>query len=292
MILNSFLDFDSKYFLEIGNLKIAWYAICILTGIILACVLGVKEAKKFGISSNIILDGVLICVPLAIVGARLYYVFTSWDKFYISGDFVGTLLKIIGYSESEGFKLEGLAINGGIIVAILFVIIYCKVRKVNVLQIFDLLAPGLLIGQICGRWGNFFNQEAHGAATTADMLHRLLVPDFIIEGMTIDGVVYMPTFLFESILCLVAFIILLFVRRGKYIKVGTMTSCYLMFYGGIRFFIEMSRTDSLMLGGFKVAQIVSVGMFIVGLLMLMFLSRKGKFEDLYNDATNITEIKF
>ena len=216
MILNSFLDFGSKYFLEIGNLKIAWYAICILTGIILACVLGVREAKKFGISSNIILDGVLICVPLAIVGARLYYVFTSWDKFYISGDFVGTLLKIIGYSESEGFKLEGLAINGGIIVAILFVIIYCKVRKVNVFQIFDLLAPGLLIGQICGRWGNFFNQEAHGPAITASTEWITnFIPSFIMDKMYFyDGslgetALWHPTFLYESTWNLIALILIL-----------------------------------------------------------------------------------
>ena len=255
MILNSFLDFGSKYFLEIGNLKIAWYAICILTGIILACVLGVREAKKFGISSNIILDGVLICVPLAIVGARLYYVFTSWDKFYISGDFVGTLLKIIGYSESEGFKLEGLAINGGIIVAILFVIIYCKVRKVNVFQIFDLLAPGLLIGQICGRWGNFFNQEAHGPAITASTEWITnFIPSFIMDKMYFyDGslgetALWHPTFLYESTWNLIALILILVSRRkNKHQRIGDTIAFYLIWYGlGRAIIIEPLRMDPLL----------------------------------------------
>ena len=164
MILNSFLDFDSSYFLQIGNFGITWYAVCILTGVIFVAILGVRESKKFGIAPTLILDGVLICVPLAIVGARLYYVFTSWSEFYDPESVKDTILAILGYSEANGFQLAGLAINGGIFVAIAFVIIYCYKRKMNTLVIFDQLAPGLLIGQICGRWGNFFNQEAHGPA--------------------------------------------------------------------------------------------------------------------------------
>ena len=123
MIYNSFLDFNSDNFLQIGNLQVKWYAVCILTGILLASILGIREAKKFGISTNKILDGVLICVPLAILGARLYYVFTSWSSFQ-RGTFIDTLLAIIGYENGQ-FQLAGLAINGGIIVAIIFVIIYC-----------------------------------------------------------------------------------------------------------------------------------------------------------------------
>jgi phosphatidylglycerol:prolipoprotein diacylglycerol transferase len=102
----------------------------------------------------------------------------------------------------------------------------------------------------------------------------------------------MPTFLFESVLCLIAFLLLLFIRRGKYVKVGQPTALYLMAYGGIRFFIEMSRTDSLMLGGFKMAQIISVIFFIVGISMIAYTSKKSKFEDLYNDPSNVDEIRF
>ena len=102
--------------------------------------------------------------------------------------------------------------------------------------------------------------------------------------MNISGIYYEPTFLYESILCLIGFLIILIIRRFKYIKVGTITSFYLMYYGTIRFFIEKMRTDSLMLGGFKMAQIVSVIAFVIGFFLLVFNSRKGKFEDLYNSA--------
>ena len=255
MILNSFLDFDSKYILEIGNLKIAWYAACILTGIILACVLGLREAKKFGIPSNIILDGVLICVPLAIIGARLYYVFTSWSHFYVAGDLGQTFLNIIGYSETQGFRLEGLAINGGIIVAIVFVIIYCKARKVNVFQVFDLLAPGLLIGQICGRWGNFFNQEAHGPAITAQTEWITnFIPSFIMDKMEFmdaslgQTALWHPTFLYESMWNLIALVIILISRRkNKHQRIGDTIAFYLIWYGlGRALIIEPLRMDPLL----------------------------------------------
>lgn len=248
MLLNSFLDFDSKYFLELGNLKIAWYAVCILTGIIFACILGVKEAKRFGISANLILDGVLICVPLAIVGARLYFVFTSWSHFYVPGDLGTTFLNVIGFSNGS-FKLEGLAINGGIIVAIIFVIIYCKVRKINVFQIFDLLAPGLLIGQIFGRWGNFFNQEAHGPAITAEtewITH--FIPDFIMNKMHFNGATWHPTFLYESLWNLIALVVILISRRkNKHQRIGDTIAFYLIWYGlGRAIIIEPLRMDPLL----------------------------------------------
>ena len=126
MIYSSFIEVTKDSIIILGT-PIAFYALCILTGIILATILGVREAKKFGIAPGLILDGVLICVPLAIIGARLYYVFTSFDKF-IRPDIWQTFLAIIGF-DGGTFKLEGLAINGGIIVALIFVPLYCKDRK-------------------------------------------------------------------------------------------------------------------------------------------------------------------
>ena len=253
MIYNSFLDFDSDNFLQIGNLQVKWYAVCILTGIILASILGIREAKKFGISTNKILDGVLICVPLAILGARLYYVFTSWSSFQ-RGTLLDTLLAIIGYENGQ-FQLAGLAINGGIIVAIIFVIIYCKVRKINVFHVFDLLAPGLLIGQICGRWGNFFNQEAHGPAVTpsTEWITKL-VPDFIMDRMYFydsslgERALWHPTFLYEGIWNTIAFVIILVSRRkNKYHRVGDSVPFYLAWYGlGRALIIEPLRMDPLL----------------------------------------------
>ena len=264
----------------IGGVEIRWYSVLILVAVFIAYGILSSEAKRFKISKDFIFNMFFWTIIVGIIGARLYYCVFNWEMYKANPV---DILKVW-----EG----GLAIHGGILFGLITILMYCKKYKVKPLRILDCCVVPLLLAQAIGRWGNFFNQEAHGAATTAEVLERLLVPDFIIKGMTIDGVVYHPTFLYESILCLIAFIVLLFIRRGKYIKVGTMTSAYLMIYGGIRFFIEMSRTDALMLGGFKVAQIVSAVMFIVGLLMIMFLSRKGKFEDLYNDSTNITEIKF
>ena len=264
----------------IGGVDIRWYSVLILVAALAIYIILSMEAKRFKISKDFVFNMFFWTLITGIIGARLYYCAFNWDLYKNN---LVDILKVWN---------GGLAIHGGLIFGLITILLYCKKYNVKPLRMLDCCVVPLLLGQAIGRWGNFFNQEAHGAATTAEMLKRLLIPDFIIDGMTIDGVVYTPTFLFESILCLIAFIILLFVRRGKYIKVGTMTSSYLMIYGAIRFFIEMSRTDALMLGGFKVAQIVSAGMFIVGLLMMMFLSRKGKFEDLYNDNANITEVKF
>lgn len=267
MILNSFLDFSGKFFLELGSLKVTWYAFCILIGIILACVLGIREAKKFGIAPALILDGVLICVPLAIIGARLYYVFTSWSDFSTNqlGEklaFGDILLKILGFTGS-GFELAGLAINGGIIVALVFVIIYCTKRKMNTLAVFDLLAPGLLIGQICGRWGNFFNQEAHGPAITqkTEWITKF-IPDFIMNKMDFYDkdvinpetgkkgyhAVWHPTFLYESLWNLIGLTIILISRRkNKLQRIGDSICFYLIWYGlGRAIIIEPLRMDPLL----------------------------------------------
>jgi len=161
--------------------------------------------------------------------------------------------------------------------------IYCKKYKANLLKITDMTVVPLLISQAIGRWGNFFNSEAHGVVTSYEQLKNLLIPEYVINGMEIAGLYYHPTFYYESIWCLIGFIILLVLRRLKYIKTGQLTAIYLMWYSFGRFFVESLRTDSLMLGGFKVAQIISIILFITGLIMLMILSRKGKFEDLYNN---------
>lgn len=299
MIYDSFLDFDSKYFIQIGNFGIAWYAVCILTGIILAYIMGTREAKRFGISKNIILDGVLICVPLAIIGARLYYVFSSWDRFD-TGNFVDTFLKVLGFENGE-LKLEGLAINGGILVAIIFVIIYCKVRKVNVFQVFDLLAPGLLIGQICGRWGNFFNQEAHGPAISPETLEwmQYIIPSFIMDKMHFNGSTWHPTFLYESLWNIVGLtIILLSRRKNNHQRVGDSVCFYLIWYGlGRAFIIEPLRMDPLLFDKTlgldgplfnRVNVTINLGLAVIGVIWLIL--KHVKFKEPYYIQTQ-EEIK-
>ena len=254
----------------IGPLEIKWYSVLILLGVIIGISMLIKEGKRFNISKDFLFNLAFWTIIFGIIGARLYYVIFNWS------DYSNDLLSI--------FKIwnGGLAIHGGLIAGFTTIFIYCKKYNANLLKITDMAVVPLILAQAIGRWGNFFNSEAHGAVTSLLHLQELHIPNFIIEGMKIGGLYYHPTFFYESLWCLLGFIILLIVRRFKYLKIGQLTCIYLMWYSVGRFFIESLRTDSLMLGGFKVAQILSIVLFIVGIIILMILSRKGKFEDLYN----------
>lgn len=259
-----------------GPIEIRWYAFLILVAVIIGISLFMKEGKRFNISSDFLFNLAFWVIVFGILGARLYYVIFNWSEY--SGD----LLSI--------FKIwnGGLAIHGGIIAGFITMFVYCKKYNVSVFKISDMAVVPVILGQAIGRWGNFFNGEAHGAVTTLAHLKELNIPDFIINGMQIGGLYYHPTFFYESIWCIIGFIILLILRRFKYVKVGQLTCVYLMWYSVGRFFIESMRTDSLMLGGFKAAQIVSLVLFVGALLYMMVLSRKGKFQDLYNkESENI-----
>ena len=262
----------NPYLIKLGSYGIRWYSALILVGVILAIVLIKKEGKRFAISGDDMFNMAFWTIIIGIIGARLYYVLFNFSLY--KHDPV-SILKIW-----EG----GLAIHGGIIAGVLTVLFYCKKHELRFIRVTDIAAPALILAQAIGRWGNFFNSEAHGAATSLAHLKALHIPAFIIKGMHISGVYYEPTFLYESLFCLLGFIIMIIIRRTKYIKVGVITSFYLIYYATVRFFIESMRTDSLMLGGFKMAQIVSVIMFIIGLVSLILIIRKGKYEDLYNQT--------
>jgi phosphatidylglycerol:prolipoprotein diacylglycerol transferase len=263
-----------------GSFEIRYYSVFILIAAIIMFTMVELEAKRFEIPQQFTFNMLFWTLIFGFVGARLYYVLFNFSLFRTD------LMEIIRVWNG------GLAIHGGIIFGLITLILYCKKYKVRPVRMMDMIVVPLIIGQAIGRWGNFFNSEAHGAATTVEKLKTLFIPDFIIKGMTIDGVVYSPTFLYESFFCLIGFIILLFVRRGKYTKVGTITAIYMVWYGVLRFFIEISRTDSLMIGNIKMAQVVSIVMVVIGVGMLMYRTARGKFEDLYNDKENIPEIKF
>lgn len=267
----------NPYVFETSFLSLRWYTLFILIGVVLGLLLVKSEGKRFEINSEFLFNLCFWVIIMGIIGARIYYVIFNFNLY--KND-ISSIFKIW-----EG----GLAIHGGIIAGLITLIFYCKKYHMSVIRITDLCAPALLIAQAIGRWGNFFNSEAHGAATTLEHLQKLHIPNFVINGMNISGIYYEPTFFYESILCLIGFILIIIVRRFKYIKIGTPTAIYFIYYGAIRFFIESMRTDSLMLGGFKVAQIVSIILFIIGLVMVMIISRKGRFEDLYNnlDDSNI-----
>ena len=252
------------------GLSIRWYSVLILVGAALGIFLLKKEAQRFEMNWDFIFNLSFWALIFGIIGARIYYVIFHW------ADYRTNLLDI--------FKIwnGGLAIHGGLIAGAITLYVYCRRLKANTLKIIDMALPSVIIAQAIGRWGNFFNSEAHGIATSLSKLQSLHIPGFIIKGMYIDGVYYHPTFLYESIWCLIGFIILLIIRRNKYTKIGTITGTYLIWYSIGRFFIEHLRTDSLMLGGFRVAQIVSIILFMLGLVLIIRNKQQGKFENLYN----------
>ncbi|MFI3251596.1 MAG: prolipoprotein diacylglyceryl transferase [bacterium] len=258
-----FGSFDE--FLRIGSVTITMYAFCILMGALIAGYVSIKEARKLALDTNKILDGILFGLPIGIVGARLYYVIFEWDKYYVKGDIFGTLGNAFAITEG------GLAITGGIIAAVIFVIVWCKLKKINILNVMDLLAPGMLIAQACGRWGNFFNQEAHGGVIkNVDFMYKIL-PDFIMDKMQIGGQYYHPTFLYESLWNLVGVAIIMVARRKfKQIQIGDFIGFYLIWYGiGRATLIEPFRTDALMWGDIRVNILIPALFAIGGIIYLI-----------------------
>lgn len=251
-----------------------WYSIFILIGMLIGIFLFIKEGKRFNIPKDFTFNLAFWGIIFGIISARLYYCIFNFDLYK------DNLLDIFKIWEG------GLAIHGGIIGGFITIVIYTKRYSVKTDKITDMAVVPLLLAQAIGRWGNFFNSEAHGYATTYYHLKELHIPQKIIDGMKIGNVYYHPTFFYESIYCLIGFIIFIFIRRYRYLKRGQLTCLYMMYYSIGRFFIESLRTDSLMFGGFRVAQIVSVGLFVIGLMIFMVLSRKGRFEDLYSEDQN------
>lgn len=239
---------------KIGPLAIHWYAICIMSGLFLAVFLASKEAPRKNLTSDDIIDFILIAFPLAIIGARLYYVIFEWSY----------------YSQhlNELFAIwnGGIAIYGGLITGAIVLFIYSYYKVINPITFLDVLAPSVMIAQAIGRWGNFINQEAYGKIVS--QLNYL--PTFIQKQMFIDGHYRTPTFLYESLWNLLGFIIISIVRRKKqFLKEGEILAFYLIWYGIGRFIIEGMRTDSLMLYGFRVSQIVSLALIIFGSIFVI-----------------------
>lgn len=265
---------------DFGFFQITYYAVIVLIGIFVGGTLVIKEAQKFKLNLDLISNLIFWMIIFGLIGARLYFVFFHWDYYQ------DNLVEI--FKVWEG----GLAIHGGLLFGILILLIYAKKYKVNVFRLTDIIVVGLIIGQSIGRWGNFFNQEAYGAIVSRDFLTKLHLPNFIVEGMNIYGIYYHPTFLYESLWCLVGFIILLFIRKNKYLKLGQLTGAYLMWYSFGRFFIEGLRLDSLMFSQFKIAQIVSGLLFIIGLIIIVERGKGSRFENLYIEGEKTDAVKF
>ena len=265
---------------KIGSLTIAWYAIFILTGVILAVILGVKEGRKLGIAPDIIYTGVVITLPIAIIGARLWYVLFNLSSFSSFGE-------VLGFRNGQFVGLSGLAIQGGVIAALITVYIYCRKRNVKLYRILDLVAPGFLIGQILGRWGNFCNHELYGPIVKNPEFLKAI--PILGENMFINGAYRHPTFLYESALNLVGLIIMLVLRRkSKKLLSGDLMGIYLVWYGMVRIFTESLRSMSganeiLKWGVIPVSIAISVIFIVCGITFLVlkrFFGPKDKYQDI------------
>ena len=261
---------------SIFGLEIHWYAVCILLGVLFAVLAGVREGKKIGIPSEYIYTGVVIVLPCSILGARIW-----WDLFNL--DKIHSFVDVIAIWDG------GLAIQGGILAALLSIFIYCRVRKFSFYRILDVVAPGFLIGQIFGRWGNFCNHELYGPVVKNVELFKNLLPNFITENMYISGAYRHPTFLYESALNLVGLILMLVARRKiKKMESGDLIGGYLIWYGMVRIFTEILRGKSganeiLMAGPIPMSILVSVLFIIAGIILLIikrFIGPRTNYQEL------------
>ena len=251
----------SRDALFIGDFSIRFYGLLIALGVLAGVMLAKAREERLGIRKDMSLDLALVCVPAAIVGARLYYVAFSWEIYR------DDLLKI--FSLREG----GMAIYGGVLAGVLVGGIYCRARKLPFWKLADLAAPSIPLGQAIGRWGNFLNQEAFGVRVDDPSLQWFPLSVYIES----DGAWHLATFFYESLWCfLIVAFLLIFERRKKTRSTGDMFLWYVLLYAFGRALIEGLRTDSLMVAGLRASQLVAAALFAVAGGMLLMRERRRK----------------
>lgn len=234
---------------EVFGIGIRWYGILISLGMIIASVMILKTCKKYDIDENKVIDMILWVIPSAIIGARAYYVIFNWH--YYAGDFM-KMINIRG---------GGLAIHGGVIGGLIAGYFYTKKVGIDFWFMADIVAPWLVFAQGIGRWGNFINQEAHGGPTDLPW------------GIIVNGQKVHPTFLYESIWDFGVFAVLILLSKNKKFD-GKIFTGYMILYSIGRFFVEGLRTDSLMLGPLRMAQVISIVLIVLGVIINRVLARK------------------
>lgn len=252
-----------RVLLNIGPFTIYWYSVTMLLAVTTAVYLSIIESKKMN-CKEYITNLITPIIIFGIIGARLYYVIFNFNLYK---DNILSIFKIW-----EG----GIAIYGAIIGGIVAILYYSSKYNESIIKTTDIIAPGLILAQAIGRWGNFFNGEAHGGVVSLEHLKQMHIPKFIIDGMYINGYYYEPTFLYESLWCIIGFVILLILRRITKRKKGIMTYSYFIWYGIGRILIEGIRTDSLYIGDIRVSQLVSAFLIIIGIFGIVYNRIKEK----------------
>lgn len=246
--------------LQLGPLTITWYAALIVTGALIALYISKRRMTKRGYGDFPFTDFFINILVIGIIGARLWYVIFMYDELYASNPI--DIFKIY-----EG----GLAIQGGVIAALPYAIYFMKKHHVDILKAGDAIMPTVLIAQALGRWGNFMNQEAFGQIISEAQIDALHLPEFIKQGMYIQGAYRQPTFLYESVLNILGFLMIVYVISRILKKDGSQFAFYFIWYGITRFIVEAFRSDSLMLGSLKMAQVTSLVFIIAGILLLIYI---------------------
>ncbi len=261
---------------QIGSLSVKWYGIIMAVAIVLAAWMAINEGKKRQIISDDFVDLLLWAVPLGYVGARIYYVIFEWGYYSRHPE------QIIAIWQG------GIAIYGGLIAGLIVLLVFCYKRMLPPFLMLDIIAPGVMAAQILGRWGNFVNQEAHGAPISLQFLQSLHLPEFVIQQMKIGGTYYQPTYLYESFFNLIGLILILSLRHRKHLfKQGEVFMTYLLWYSVVRFFVEGMRTDSLYIFGIiRVSQALSLVLFIATIILWIY-RRKVVKPKLYLDGSGL-----
>lgn len=284
------IDHLSRTAFTVFGQDIYWYGIFIGLGVILGVLLALHEAKRTGQNPDTYLDFIIYAMIIAIIGARLYYVIFSWDFYSQHPE------KIFAIREG------GLAIYGGIIGGVLTAIVYSHLKKKSFWVMADTMAPSLILGQMLGRWGNFFNEEAFGGFTDNlfAMRYQLsqvrasdVTPDILQNLVTVNGVDYIqvhPTFLYESMWSLCVFIILLILQRKKKFD-GQVCATYFFGYALGRVWIEGLRTDQLCIGNVPVSQALSAVLIIASVVLYVYCKKKAAAVPVTEGANAETEQK-
>ncbi len=266
----------SRVFLKMGSFTVYWYGVIICLGIILGFAVAFVRMKKIGVTTDDLSDLILFCVPSAIIGARLYYVLASLETYH-------------SFYEMIAVWNGGLAIYGGVIAGIVSFTLVCRHKKKPLFKMYDCAAPGLILGQVIGRWGNFFNAEAYGSTSAFEFLGKKIdISSFSLNNplrMTINGEAVQPTFLYESLWNLCGFVLMnLFFKKKGFD--GEVLLWYLLWYGLGRSVIEGLRTDSLTSGNIRISQLLALLCFVAGSVIVIVMRIKKYHERKKDNGSN------